>query len=120
MTTFNDHKHFYVSAIDGQRRFLISGPYATHAEAIACVDTVRGMAVEQDGRAHFMMWGTAGSVEPIKTPLGSIKPVSAATAARIGRVYEAWVGYNAIHECGLDPRTALQTLREYRAERSAA
>ena len=62
--------NFYVSAIDGSRRYLISGPYADHATALARVDAVRKLAEERDGRACFMAWGTAGSDKPIKTSLG--------------------------------------------------
>ena len=68
--TSPEHKHFYVSAIDGPRKHLVAGPYASHDEAKGRVEDVRKHADERDGRAHFMAWGTAGSAEPIKTPLG--------------------------------------------------
>jgi len=66
--------HFYVSAIDGPKRYLIAGPYPTHAAALAKVRTVRDIAYERDGsgRAWFMAWGTAGSDREQKTPLGAI------------------------------------------------
>lgn len=50
---------FYVSAIDGNRKALVSGPYATHAEALGKVDSVRDEWCELDGRAWFYAWGTA-------------------------------------------------------------
>jgi hypothetical protein len=49
---------YYVSAADGGRSALASGPYDTHAEALAKVDEVRERAVRQDGQAHFYSWGT--------------------------------------------------------------
>jgi hypothetical protein len=63
-------KNFYVSAIDGDRKFLVAGPYGTHNEALAMVAAVNAFACDHDPRACFMAWGTAGSVDPIKTPLG--------------------------------------------------
>lgn len=65
-----DKARYYVSAIDGTKRYLIAGPYAAHAEALARVDAVKNYACDNDGRAHFMAWGTAGSDEIFKTPLG--------------------------------------------------
>ena len=64
-------KHFYVSAIDGSRKYLVAGPYADHATALARVDAVRGRADEINPRAWFMAWGTAGSPTEIRTPLGA-------------------------------------------------
>ncbi len=49
---------YYVSAVDGSRSALASGPYDTHAEALAAVEVVRERAVRQDGRAHFYAFGT--------------------------------------------------------------
>lgn len=49
---------YYVSAADGGRSALASGPYPTHAEALARVDEVRERAIRQDGKAHFYSWGT--------------------------------------------------------------
>jgi len=65
-------KFFYVSAIDGTKRYLIAGPYPDHAAALAKVDSVRKTAEEIDPRAVFMAWGTAGSDEEIKTPMGAV------------------------------------------------
>ena len=42
-----------------------------------------------------------------------------ATTRRIGRLYEHWIGYDPILECGEDPAAVLAILREYRAERRA-
>lgn len=55
-----DTTAFYVSAIDGDRDWLISGPYDTHQQALDDVDRVRELICAQDGRGHFMAWGTAG------------------------------------------------------------
>lgn len=49
---------YYVSAEDGGRSALASGPYPTHAEALARVDEVRERAIRSDGKAHFYSWGT--------------------------------------------------------------
>ncbi len=64
-----DHKHFYVSAIDGSKRHLVAGPYGSHDEALGMVSHVKRHA-DSDPRAHFMGWGTAGSAAPLATPLG--------------------------------------------------
>jgi len=51
---------FYVSAVDGDRRWLMAGPYETHEAALADVARVRGVCCNADGRGHFLGWGTAG------------------------------------------------------------
>lgn len=66
------HRFYYVSAIDGPKRYLIAGPYPDHAAALAKVDTVRTEADKLDPRAWFMAWGTAGADEEIKTPMGLV------------------------------------------------
>lgn len=66
-----DKKYYYVTAIDGAKRYTIAGPYASHETALS---RVRGAMVEADKgnpRAWFMAWGTAGSDKTIKTPLGA-------------------------------------------------
>jgi len=67
-------KYFYVSAVDGRRKYLLAGPYDTHAEAARNVATVKAIALDQDvtGRAAFMGFGTAGSDIPLKSALGVI------------------------------------------------
>lgn len=120
-----DHKNFYVSAIDGPRRFLVAGPYSSHKAALERVDVVRAEACDfrkyaSAGRAQFMAWGTASSEDPHPTALGAFAQVTPSTTGRIGRLYEAWIGYNPISECGVTALEALQTLREYRAEGGAA
>jgi hypothetical protein len=49
---------YYVSAIDGGRHALAAGPYATHAEALARVESVRSEWDGRDPRAAFAGWGT--------------------------------------------------------------
>lgn len=71
-----NHKFFYVSAIDGPRRFLIAGPYDNHDAVLARVDGVRAYACDfannaSAGRAAFMGWGTASSAEAHITALGA-------------------------------------------------
>lgn len=65
-----DKAFYYVSAIDGAKRYLLAGPYTAHETALARVDAVNAYACANDPRAHFMAWGTAGSDETFKTPLG--------------------------------------------------
>jgi hypothetical protein len=64
--------HFYVSAIDGTKKFLIAGPYPTHDDALQAVPKVRRAACDQDCRADFMSWGTAGSPRAMRTPMGAV------------------------------------------------
>lgn len=49
---------YYVSAVDGSHKVLASGPYQTHAEALALVDRALHLADQHDGRAWFAAWGT--------------------------------------------------------------
>lgn len=49
---------YYVSAVDGKRSAYISGPYATHPEALAQVDVARRIASKHDPRSHFAAFGT--------------------------------------------------------------
>jgi hypothetical protein len=72
MTTTPARACYYVSAIDGPRKYLIAGPYPSHDAALAKVQQVRDAANERDGRAWFMAWGTAGSDEGIATPMGTV------------------------------------------------
>lgn len=52
--------HYYVTAVDGARIYGMAGPFVNdHASALAAVDKVRQFACEEDGRASFMLWGTA-------------------------------------------------------------
>lgn len=70
-TTNPTHSQFYVSAINGQKRHLVAGPFDTHQDALDRVDAVRTYAQDNDARACFMAWGTASSDVPLKTPLGT-------------------------------------------------
>ena len=65
-----ERKHYYVSAIDGPKSYLLAGPYPTKDAALAQVDAVLKVADEQNPKAWFMSWGTAGSDTFLKTPLG--------------------------------------------------
>lgn len=66
---------YYVSAIDGDRKALIVGPYATHEEALADVQRVKRAAYEVNDRAIWWAWGTA-SVDLDKTPEWRDRPGS--------------------------------------------
>jgi hypothetical protein len=54
-------RFFYVSCIDGHRKALVSGPYASHAEALDAVQRVQRAAEKIDPRAIWYAWGTSGS-----------------------------------------------------------
>ena len=64
-------KKFYVSAIDGSKKYLIAGPFEDHSRALAMVEPVRNRAYEINAKAWFMAWGTCSSETVIKTPLGT-------------------------------------------------
>lgn len=49
---------YYVSAIDGGKVALVSGPYASHAAALADVDRCNLLACAADPRSHFAAFGT--------------------------------------------------------------
>jgi hypothetical protein len=63
-------KKFYVSAIDGSKKYLIAGPFEDHSRALAMVEPVRNRAYEINAKAWFMFWGTCSSEQQFKTPLG--------------------------------------------------
>lgn len=50
--------NFYVTAIDGRKTIPLSGPYPTHAEAVARVDEIRELAIKMDPGAAFASFGT--------------------------------------------------------------
>ena|SRR5208283_535944 len=52
--------NYYVTAMDGPSFYYMAGPYQTHGEALAMVDTARDLADKHDrsGKAWFMSWGT--------------------------------------------------------------
>lgn len=64
------HDHHYVTAIDGNRLYLLAGPYETNEDAMASVRPVRDIAIEGNPRAHFFGFGTSSSCEVHDTPLG--------------------------------------------------
>lgn len=49
---------YYVSTVNGSKFALVSGPYATHAEALADVSRCNTLVCMYDGRAHFFQFGT--------------------------------------------------------------
>jgi hypothetical protein len=60
---------YYVSAIDGPRKYLMLGPFDALAEALAQVTPAAKKADELDPRAWFMAWGTC----KVETP-GELSP----------------------------------------------
>jgi hypothetical protein len=67
---FTVPKHYYTSVIDGDRRGLLTGPFQTHAEALADVARAKQLAEKADRWAAFYGFGTAGSddVLPVVFP----------------------------------------------------
>lgn len=51
--------HYYVSCINGAKKALVTGPYDSHAEALADVERVRTAAGKLDPKCDFYAWGTA-------------------------------------------------------------
>jgi hypothetical protein len=56
-------KHYYTSVVDGDRRGLLTGPFATHEDALADVPRAKRLAEKADRWAAFYGFGTAGSDE---------------------------------------------------------
>jgi hypothetical protein len=56
--------HYYVSAVDADRFWLVSGPYARHADALDAVSEVRARAEKHDPRSYFFAWGTCRTEDP--------------------------------------------------------
>lgn len=59
---------YYVTAIDAGQVFYMSGPYQTHAAALADVDKALKIVNEKDGRAWFMSWGTSRRKDDYRQP----------------------------------------------------
>jgi hypothetical protein len=55
--------NFYVTAVDGRKTLPLSGPYSTHAEAVAVVDEVRERAIAVDPGAAFASFGTTAWIK---------------------------------------------------------
>jgi hypothetical protein len=66
----SDHKYYYVTVINGQRKGFLLGPYNTHEEALQNVDKGRELAEQSDSWACHYAYGTAGSDVEIKTVFG--------------------------------------------------
>lgn len=63
--------NYYVTAINGKRRYVVAGPFSEHATALDFVDPIRRFANNRDPFSWFYAWGTASSGQRINTPLGS-------------------------------------------------
>jgi hypothetical protein len=50
--------HYYVSALDGPKTALLSGPYPTHAECLAALPFARDKALQVDPKSAFYVFGT--------------------------------------------------------------
>ena len=64
-------KLFYISAIDGSKKYLIDGPFFNHEDALNEVSSARKIACKRNVRASFMAFGTMSISDrlPIITPL---------------------------------------------------
>lgn len=65
-------KHYYVSVINGSRKALLAGPYASHDAALAKVRVVSDKAAAADPRGAFYAYGTAGSDDVLRTLFGVV------------------------------------------------
>lgn len=54
---------YFVSARDAGQTWLLLGPFALHATALAFVEKVRTLAVDRDPLTHFYSFGTLRLVE---------------------------------------------------------
>lgn len=64
--------NYYVSARDGDKYWLLSGPYVNdHAGALAMVAKVRAISHREHARSHFYAFGTCRRDED--APLGSFQ-----------------------------------------------
>jgi hypothetical protein len=60
--------NFYVTAADGNKVIPLSGPYPTHAEAVAMVDEIKEAAVEVDPSSAFTAFGTTAMKNTYRKP----------------------------------------------------
>jgi hypothetical protein len=62
--------NYYVSAVDGPTFYLMLGPFASHADALARVDEVRAFSIDKDrsGKACFMGFGTVRMADEVTRP----------------------------------------------------
>jgi hypothetical protein len=74
---------YYVSAIDGKKRFLIRGPFTTHLEAMKAVESTRMKAEELDPHAFWWAWGTARTEQ--HSGLGTLDHYESEEANRVER-----------------------------------
>lgn len=64
---------YYVTAKRDTRTAFVSGPYDTHAEALALVDKARSIAADLDPRAWWDAFGTARLHDLIAYPQGMLQ-----------------------------------------------
>ena len=63
---------YYVSVVDGKKFGLLSGPYSSHAAALALVDRARRIATDLNDWAHFYSYGTVRMADDFNQP-GSLQ-----------------------------------------------
>ncbi len=66
----SDHKYYYVTVINGNKKGFLLGPYNTHEEALQNVDKGIKLAEQSDSWACHYAYGAAGSDAEIKTVFG--------------------------------------------------
>lgn len=59
---------YYVSVADAGRASFLSGPYATHQEALDAVEICRTLAIRHNPWAHFYAFGTVRVKVDYNTP----------------------------------------------------
>jgi|HubBroStandDraft_6_1064221.scaffolds.fasta_scaffold808273_3 hypothetical protein len=65
-------RDYYVTMRRAQRTAWLAGPFQTHAEALALVDTTRREAAAVDPWTHFDAFGTASLVRDPGNPVGKL------------------------------------------------
>jgi hypothetical protein len=65
-------RDYYVSLRRGSRTALLAGPFATHTEALAMVDTAVKLANELDQWAWFDPFGTMSLPRAANNPVGKL------------------------------------------------
>ena len=59
---------YYVTCVDGNSYWKMSGPYISHRAALDDVDRALRITCKSDGRAWFMSWGTTRMIDETTEP----------------------------------------------------
>lgn len=85
--------NYYVSAIDGKKKALLSGPYPTHAECLAVLPAIRDKLLLEDPASQFYSIGTVAMSHDYRRkgildlPSQPTQPVTHKKLWQLGRKY---------------------------------